>query len=323
MKSRKKFSLIITIAFIAIVSIGLFFYEGTLPVDQTNRDSKIFVIEVGEGPKSIVNKLEDENLIRSKVTFFAILYQLQIHNKIQAGDYRLSPSMNAYEIAKELTHGTLDRWITIIEGWRKEEIADKIAAEFNIPATEFITNAEEGYLFPDTYLIPKDATAGGVISILMNNFERKYDEDLKEKVRQLGLTDEEALILASIVEREAQFDRDRVEVASIFIKRYKAGIALDADATVQYALGYQTDQKTWWKKGLSVDDLNIQSPYNTRRVAGLPPGPISNPSLSSLEAVANADPNTPYLFFLHTPNGKTYFGRTLQEHNENIDKYLR
>jgi len=323
MKSRKKFSVIITIAFIAIVGIGLFFYEGTLPVDKTNRDSKIFVVEVGEGIKSIVRKLGQENLVRSRLAFYAILYQLQIQDKIQAGDYRLSPSMSSYEIAKELTHGTLDRWITIIEGWRKEEIADKIAAEFNIPAIEIINNANEGYLFPDTYLIPKEATAGGVISILMNNFENKYNDELRNEIKRLGLTEEEGLILASIVEREAQFDKDRQEVASILLKRFNAGIGLDADATVQYALGYQTDQKTWWKKGLTIDDLNINSPYNTRKFAGLPPTPISNPSLSSLMAVANANPETPYLFYLHDLNGKAHFARTLQEHNENVDKYLR
>jgi len=323
MKSRKKFSILITIVFIVIAGMGLFFYEGTLPVDKTNKDSKIFVVEVGEGPESVVRKLKQENLIRSRLSFIAIIYQLQIQKKVQAGDYRISPSMSAYDIAKELTHGTLDRWITIIEGWRKEEIADKVATEFNIPSSEIINEANEGYLFPDTYLIPKDATAGAVISILMRNFDNKYNESLKSDVRKLGLTEDEGLILASIVEREAQFEKDRQEVASILLKRYNAGIALDADATVQYALGYQSDQRTWWKKNLTIEDLNINSLYNTRKFAGLPPAPISNPGLSSLKAVANANPNTPYLFYLHDSNGKSHFSRTLQEHNENVDKYLK
>src|SRR3989344_9255742 len=298
MKSRKKFSVIITIAFIAIAGIGLFFYEGTLPVDKTNRDSKIFVVEVGEGTKSIVRKLGQENLVRSRLAFYGILLQLKIRDQIQAGDYRLSPSMSSYEIAKELTHGTLDRWITIIEGWRKEEIADKVAAEFKIPAIEIINNSKEGYLFPDTYLIPKDATAGAFIAVLENNFKNKFDDQLKSKIAKLGITELEAITLASIVEREARFEQDRVEVASILLKRLNEGIPLQADATVQYALGYQADQKSWWKRSLTFEDLRVNSVYNTYVNPGLPPAPISNPGLSYLKAVANARLNTPYLFYV-------------------------
>jgi len=323
MKSRSKFSILISLAFIILIGFGLFFFEGTLPVDKTNKDSKIFVVEIGEGPESIIKKLSQENLIRSRVSFFAIIYQLQIQKKMQAGDYRLSPSMSAYEIAKELTHGTLDRWITIIEGWRKEEIADKVAAEFKIPAIEIINNSKEGYLFPDTYLIPKDATAGALIEVLENNFNNKFDDQLKSKISKLGLTELEAITLASIVEREARFEQDRVEVASILLKRLNEDIPLQADATVQYALGYQADQKSWWKSSLTFEDLRINSIYNTYVNPGLPPAPISNPGLSSLKAVANAKLNTPYLFYVSDVNGKLHYARTLQDHNKNIDKYLK
>lgn len=323
MKSRSKFSILISLAFIIIIGFGLFFFEGTLPVDKTNKDSKIFVVEIGEGSKSIINKLWQENLIRNKLTFYGILLQLGIRDQIQAGDYRLSPSMTAYEIAKELTHGTLDRWITIIEGWRKEEIADKVAAEFKIPAIEFINNSNEGYLFPDTYLIPKDATSGALIEILENNFKNKFNDQLKIKISKLGLTELEAITLASIVEREARFEQDRVEVASILLKRLNEGTPLQVDATVQYALGYQTDQKSWWKSSLTFEDLRINSIYNTYVNPGLPPAPISNPGLSSLKAVANAKPNTPYLFYVSDINGKLHYARTLQDHNKNIDKYLK
>ena len=323
MKSRSKFSILISLAFIIIIGFGLFFFEGTLPVDKTNKDSKIFVVEIGEGSKSIINKLAQENLIRNKLTFYGILLQLGIRDQVQAGDYRLSPSMTAYEIAKELTHGTLDRWITIIEGWRKEEIADKVAAEFKIPAIEIINNSNEGYLFPDTYLIPKDATSGALIEILENNFKNKFNDQLKLKISKLGLTELEAITLASIVEREARFEQDRVEVASILLKRLNEGIPLQADATVQYALGYQTDQKSWWKRSLTFEDLRINSIYNTYENPGLPPAPISNPGLSSLKAVAQANPNTPYLFYVSDVNGKLHYARTLQEHNNNIDKYLK
>lgn len=323
MKSRSKFSILISLAFIVIIGFGLFFFEGTLSVDKTNKDSKIFVVEIGEGSKSIINKLAQENLIRNKLTFYGILLQLGIRDQIQAGDYRLSPSMSAYEIAKELTHGTLDRWITIIEGWRKEEIADKVAAEFKIPAIEIINNSKEGYLFPDTYLIPKDATSGALIEVLENNFNNKFDDELKSKISKLGLTELEGITLASIVEREARFEQDRIEVASILLKRLNEGIPLQADATVQYALGYQAEQKSWWKSSLTFEDLRVNSVYNTYVNPGLPPAPISNPGLSSLKAVANARLNTPYLFYVSDINGKLHYARTLQEHNNNIDKYLK
>ncbi|MDO8340507.1 MAG: endolytic transglycosylase MltG [Candidatus Woesebacteria bacterium] len=323
MKSRSKFSILISLGFIILIGFGLFFFEGTLPVDKTNKDSKIFVVEIGEGSKSIINKLAQENLIRNKLTFYGILLQLGIRDQVQAGDYRLSPSMTAYEIAKELTHGTLDRWVTIIEGWRKEEIADKIAAEFKIPAIEIINNSREGYLFPDTYLIPKDATAGAFIAVLENNFKNRFDDQLKSKIAKLGITELEAITLASIVEREARFEQDRVEVASIFLKRLNEGIPLQADATVQYALGYQAEQKSWWKSSLTFEDLRVNSVYNTYVNPGLPPAPISNPGLSSLKAVANARLNTPYLFYISDLNGKLHYARTLQDHNKNIDKYLK
>ncbi|MFH1827461.1 MAG: endolytic transglycosylase MltG [bacterium] len=323
MKSRKKFSILITIAFITIAGIALLFYEGSLAVDKTNKDSQIFVVEIGEGTKSVAKKLSQENLIRSRIVFYTILYQLKIQNKVQAGDYRLSPSMSAYDIAQELTHGTLDRWITIIEGWRKEEIADKVATEFNIPASEIINSAKEGYLFPDTYLIPKDATAGAFISILENNFNNRFDAQLKVKIGKLGLTEHDAITLASMIEREAKFDNDRQQVANVLLKRYKEGIPFQIDATVQYALGYQSDQKTWWKNGLTFEDLKVNSPYNTYLNPGFPPNPISNPGLSSLKAVANANPNTPYLFYVSDSNGKLHFSRTLKEHNANINKYLQ
>ena len=217
----------------------------------------------------------------------------------------------------------LDVWVTIIEGLRKEEIAEVVSDALEIPEVEIINKAEEGYLFPDTYLIPKEATADAVISILKNNFDVKFNDDLKNKAAKLGLTPEEVILIASLVEKEGYTDSDRPKVASVILKRLNIGMKLDIDATLQYALGYQPQEKTWWKKNLTAADKAINSPYNTYTNAGLPPTPISNPGLSSIVAVINADPDTPYLFYLHGADGKLRLAKTLEEHQRNIEKYIK
>lgn len=319
----KRVFVLLTLIIIAAVGSFLYYREGTLPVNKKVETPKIFVVARGENLASISKKLAEQGLIRNKIIFFLVVTQLGIQKNIQAGDFRLSPSMDVYEIAKSLTHGTLDEWITIIEGMRKEEIAQLVAKSLNIPETEFIREANEGYLFPDTYLIPKDATAGSVINILTDNFYKKFSDDLKRKAEAKGLTEKEVVILASFVEREAKFDADRKIVANILLRRYKEGMPLQVDATVQYALGYQAQDKTWWKQDLSVDDLQIKSAYNTYKNKELPPTPIDNPGLAAIEAVINANANTPYLFYVSDKSGKLHFARDLDGHNENIRKYLK
>ena len=173
-------------------------------------------------------------------------------------------------------------------------------------------------MFPDTYLFPNDVTVEQIVKIMRDNFDKKYSQDLKAKVKAKGLTEDEGVILASIVEREARSDKVRTEVASILLKRFKIDMGLNADATIQYALGYQSGEKSWWKRHLTKEDLKIDSPYNTYLYRGLPPAPIANPGLSSLQAVANADPNTLYLYYYHDSKGNSFYGRTLEEHNQNV-----
>ncbi|MFN4212406.1 MAG: endolytic transglycosylase MltG [Microgenomates group bacterium] len=318
---KKLYFLIIFILIITVTSY-LYYKEGTLPVNKNDQSTKIFVITRGESLNTIAKKLANEGLIRNKIVFYLAVKKLGLERKIQAGDFRLSPSMDVYQIAKTLTHGTLDIWVTFIEGMRKEEMAQIVSNQFNIPEIEFIKLAKEGYLFPDTYLIPKAATAGSIINILENNFHKKFDKSLQEKAIRQNLTPDEAIIIASLVEREAKFDEDRPLVASVILNRLKLGMKLDIDATVQYALGYQPEEKSWWKKNLTKDDLEIDSPYNTYKNQGLPPTPIANPGLKSIKAVINA-PKTDYLYYLSDKKGKIHFAKTLEEHNKNMEKYLR
>ncbi len=323
MKSSKR--LLILIIFIIIVAIGgfLIYKEGTLPPDATSKSAKIFVINKGDGLTTIARNLHNEGFIRNRVVFYLVVKELSIEKKIQAGDFRLSPAMSAYEVANALTHGTVDIWVTIVEGLRKEEVAQVISQNFEIPESEFISKSDEGYLFPDTYLIPRLATAESIISIMNNNFDTKYDAQHEVKAKKLGFTKQEVITLASLVEREARTPVVKQQIASILLRRLKEDMPLQIDATVQYALGYQPDEKSWWKKDLSLDDLKIKSPYNTYINTGLPPGPICNPGLASIDAVVDADANTPYLFYITDSQGRIHYARTSAEHEANIKKYLK
>lgn len=307
---------------IALTSVILIFREGTLAVNAKNTTSKLFTIEPGEPIDKIIRRLESEGFIRNRLVFYMIIKQTGIDKKIQAGKFRLSPSMGAYALAEELTHGTDDTWITIIEGLRKEEIAEEIKDKLDIPVIEFVSIAEEGYLFPDTYSFPSDTKAEDVISAIKKNYKAKVTPAIIASAKDLGLSENDLITLASLVEREARSDEARRNVASIMLHRIDEGMPLQLDATVQYAIGYDKDEKTYWKKNLTPDDLKIDSPYNTYKNPGLPPGPIASPSLSAIIAVSEADPSTPYLFYITGKDNKMHYGRTLEEHNVNIERYL-
>lgn len=319
----KKLSILLGIAAIILIGCYLFFKEGALAVNKSDSALKIFVIEQGEPLDSIINNLSKEGLIRNRVVFYWIIKQKGIERKIQAGDFRLMPSMDAYQIAEELTYGTVDVWITIPEGLRKEEIAEIMSQKFAIPETDFNALAQEGYLYPDTYLVPKNPTTQQIIDILTSTFNEKFTADMKQKMNAKGMTQNEVITFASILEREVYGNEDRQEIANILYRRIDEGIPLQVDATVQYVLGYQPAEKRWWKKELTFEDLKIDSPYNTYVISGLPPTPISSPGIQSIEAVLNATTDTPYLFYIHDTQGNAHYAKDSEGHNANINKYLR
>lgn len=315
----KKLFILFLVFIIVLLAISLWWKNGLSAVNSADKTQKIFVIQKGEGVKEIANKLKREGFIKNSVAFFILIRKEGMDGKIQAGDFRLSPSMTAFEIAQTLTHGTLDVWVTIPEGKRAEEIAEILKK--SVPSYQSFWRDElvkhEGYLFPDTYLIPKDGDINLIISIMKNNFEKKFTSITPNKT---GLSKEEIVIVASLIEREAKLDEDRPLVASVILNRLNIGMKLDIDATVQHALGYQENQKSWWKKELTKDDLSIDSAYNTYRKQGLPPTPISNPGLAVLQAVVNS-PDTDYLYYISDRNGRNHYAKTFEEHNENIRRY--
>lgn len=292
--------------------------NGLSAPDNADKSQRIFAVHKGEGVREIANSLKKESLIKDPIVFFLLVRKLGLDGKIQAGDFRLSPSMSAIEIAQNLTHGTLDIWVTIPEGKRADEIADilkdKIPSYNDTWRIELDKN--EGYLFPDTYLISKDADINSIISLMRNIFEKRYSTIPNNN----KLSKNEIVIVASLVEREAKFSNDRPLVASVILNRLNIGMALQIDATVQYALGLQEIDKTWWKKNLTKQDIKIDSPYNTYLNTGLPPTPISNPGLDVLKAVINPS-ITNYLYYISDSLGQNHYAKTIEEHNANIRKY--
>lgn len=326
MKSRNTMSFRLGV-FLAVLCVAgllgfLWWNDATSPRDPQDSAPVAFGVQNGEGVKSIVARLTADRLIRSPTGFYILIKYLGIEKKIQAGDYRLNRSMNAEEIARELTHGILDIWVTTLEGWRVEEIATKLAKELDLPEQEFLKYADEGYMFPDTYLIERNASASSVAEVLRKTFDQKITSAMRSDALKTGLSFKEVLTLASIVEREGRTDSDRPVIAGILLKRLRNDWPLQADATLQYALGYQAVDKTWWKKELTDDDKKIPSPYNTYLHTDLPPAPIANPGLASIQAVIYPK-ESDYWYYIHDSKGSAHYAKTIEEHNDNVRKYLQ
>jgi len=291
-----------------------------------------FIVRKGDGIDVISSNLLKKGLVRSPLAFKIQVFKNNLIRKIQAGEFYLSSGDSPLEIAKILTRGTFDKKVTIIEGWRAEEIGgylrkEGINIDFEVWRKEVYKRELEGYLFPDTYMIPKDASVEKIITILTTNFNKKFSSDLEKAALAKGIDKHSVVILASLIEREVKDEKDRPIVAEILLKRLAKNWPLQVDATVQYAIANercskQTIDCDWWPKKMSNKDLNIDSPYNTYLNRGLPPGPICNPGLSAIKAVIYPQPS-PYWFYLSDSEGHIHYARTNKEQLENIKRYLK
>jgi UPF0755 protein len=313
---------------IALTAAFVFwFIFSTRPADSQNLASQIIVISPGESIDTIANKLKTAKLIRSPAAFKLTVVKQGLAQDLQAGAFRLNPSMNTSQIAQQLTHGTLDIWVTLLEGWRREEMAAAINKEFTTLGAEFnqqefltLTRNDEGYLFPDTYLFPRDASVTTIISIIKNNFDNRLTDALRTEIQRQDRTLNKVIIVASLVEREARNSSDRPLVAGILWKRLEANWPLQVDATIQYALGYDQLKDTWWPQP-TVADKSINSLFNTYQNRGLPPTPICNPSLDALKAAIYPQ-KSDYWFYLSDTNGTMHYAKTIEQHDANINRYL-
>jgi len=334
----------------AALSAYLRFYDKdvTVPVDPTSAREVSFTIETGASVSQVADELQRLNLITDAGVFRRLVQFHGADGNIEAGVFVLRPNMTMKEIMDELQHGRLaTTTVTILEGWRSEEVAGALEEAGIVSAEAFLQVAQagagalsddyafladrpegspthlEGFLFPDTYQFPKDSEAARVVGAMLQNWDRRVSTDLREKAAARGMTLYEVVTLASVVEREAVVDEERPRIAGVYLNRLESEMRLEADPTIQYALGFDEETGRWWTP-LTIDQVqNTDSPYNTYRVGGLPPGPICNPGLASIQAVLNPE-QTDYLYFVanqRAGDGSHVFAVTFDEHVANVNQY--
>lgn len=305
----------------------------------------VFRVEEAQSASSIGAGLQSLGVISSGRQFAMLVEVMGLAGRLAAGDHLLGRGLTALQAVEALTVKTSGPSVTLTfpEGIRYEEMAAIVAESGLASAEEFLaavataTLPEElgalppgsdlqGYLFPDTYILPLDATAEDLVRIMLANFVRRVDESLRAEIAARGITLHEAVTLASIVEREAVIAEERPLIAGVFYNRIEAGDLIGADPTVQFTVTLldplSVSLHGWWKKDLTLEDLALDSPYNTRKYPGIPPGPITNPGLASIEAVARPA-ETDYYYFVADAkkgDGSHVFAVTEAEHERNKEE---
>lgn len=319
-------------------SAQLLLSQQDLLVPKEITDEQIpVVIESGESVNSIALKLEQAGVVRDAPSFRLYLIYAGLDTSIQAGSYQLSPGLSAVEIAGLIQDATSrEVRFVILPGWRAEEVAAALAGygldikfeqfmavvhapqQLSIPDAYKSLSSLEGFLFPGEYRISRSATENEVVAMFVYGFDSALTPQLRAGFQQQGLNVLEGVILASMVQREAMLIEEMPTIASVFLNRRAVGMKYDSDPTVQYAIGTASSGNPWWKSPLSYDDLTVDSPYNTYLYGGLPPGPICNPGLEALQAVA-LPAQTPYYYFRGACDGslRHEFARTYEEQLEN------
>lgn len=271
----------------------------------------------------IADILKENGVIESTLWFKICLKLSGAANLLRSGTFQLNKNTSSCEVIWRLTNdsGAMLNKVVILEGWRIEEIAEELQRNGIIAdVNPFIEMAKlksaEGFLFPSTYLLPKDMNPEEVIKVMLEEYKKNIAPLIAAS--DTKMTETQILTVASIVEREAVVEDERPKIAAVYLNRIKIGKRLEADPTVQYALGYNLYEKRHWKKGLTLKDLRFDSPYNTYRYGGLPPAPIANPSISSVLAVLNPEPNFEALYFVADNTGRHVFNKTYNQHVQSI-----
>jgi UPF0755 protein len=322
-------------ALITVVIGGVFIklrYNKIIEMPNSQSSDKVVVtINEGQAVDSIIDELVNRGVLKESWGIYlkAYLRLNDLSPDIQAGTYNIPKNLNIKEIVETLRHAEAqDVWITIPEGLRKDEIADILAEEFgqydsvNFSKEEFLNLTVdetyiaqfglpeevenlEGYIFPDKYAFSIETTTESSLTKMVDNFVLKVGTD----------DNYDDIILASLIEREGYNPTDRAMIADILEKRLEEGWLLQVDATLLYPVKD-------WKHTIAQVDKDSENPYNTYKYPGLPPTPICNPGLESINAVRNPTPND-YYYYIHEDDGTAHYSRTLSEHNANVNKYLR
>ena len=309
-KRRKIIKLIIIVIFVMFAMIVAFIIPH---IAKENREVEVFIPK-GSSPHKIAKILKDSEVITSQKIFLALIKYYGYSTKLQAGLYDFNTKDSLGTIINEIKNGeSKNIKITIPEGFNIKQIA-KVLSEHNICNEQNFTNLAqeqkmEGYLFPNTYFLLPQMSEQEVITVMNDEFNKFWTKEKEERLQQINRTKRDVIVLASIIEKEAIADSERPIIAGVFLNRLAKGMRLESCSTVLYAMGIN-------KERLSFEDLKFESPYNTYKYKGLPPGPICNPGAKAIEAVLYPQA-TDSLYFVSKGNGTHYFSSTFEQHVKN------
>ncbi|MFZ5917539.1 MAG: endolytic transglycosylase MltG [Chloroflexota bacterium] len=323
-----------------IIGLYLRFRQQDIDRPASADDAAVpFVVEQGETAVTIANRLFEEGIITDPDLFRLYIRYHEIDARLEAGNFDLRRNMTMEELAEALQHARMEEIsVTIVPGWRIEETAEMLERENIVSADAFLALARqgtfayaaladrpegstlEGYLYPETYRLPAQATALDLVERMLKTFDERLTPEVRQAIERQGLTVYQAVTVASIVQREGVVAEELPIIADVYLNRIEQGMPLQADPTFQYARGYDPISDKWWAPFQVEDVEKVQSPYNTFLNYGLPPGPICSPGQAALEAVAfPADTN--YLFFYAKGDGTHAFATTYEEHLQNQARY--
>lgn len=344
-KSSIKVGLIITSVILIVMAASVFAayknYNDSIyrPLSGTDNASSVEITIDINNVRQLPETLYNEGLIRNKDALKIYLKLSGQGSRLKAGKYELTTAMSAYQMIDKIVKGEVKKdtvRVTIPEGFTINDIAALMESKGFGSKDKFIETAQntnfdfdflknlpkrsgkiEGYLFPDTYDFPKNATPEQIIKRMLMRFEEIFDEEMQRKAADRKMTIDQVVTVASMIEKEAKIDKERPVIARVIYNRIDKKMPLQIDATVQYSLGQ-------WKERLTVEDTKVNSPYNTYKVTGLPIGPISNPGKASLEAAVNPDDNN-YLYYVYKfDDSKTHaFSANYQDFLKDKQKYIK
>jgi len=329
----KRVALFLLLLIVAAGAAGAWFYSGVdRPFKGYDAAEQFVEIPQGAGSAAIAKRLADAGVVNDVNSFRVALWLTGDARRLQAGEYRFDRPLSARQVADKIARGDVYvRPITFPEGLTMRQMAALYESKGFGPARAFLSAARngalvsavdpdakdlEGYLFPDTYKLPRHATAEQLVARMVAGFMKALTPELIVQAEARGLTVRRLVTLASIVEKETGNPDERPRVAAVYANRLRIGMGLQCDPTVIYAL----ERAGRYDGNLTREDLQFDSPYNTYRYAGLPPGPIAAPGRASLQAAA-APADVAYLYFVSKNDGSHAFAATLDEHNRNVQQY--
>ncbi|MDQ3170884.1 MAG: endolytic transglycosylase MltG [Acidobacteriota bacterium] len=332
MSRIKKILLFLVLLLVVAAGATFYLWRGVALPYRGFTGEQFVVIDTGSSVSGIGQALANAGVVRDLRSFQLAARLTGAERRMQAGEYRFDDAATALEVVNRIARGDVyTRPITFPEGRTAAEMAAIFAERTAGGTATFLTASRdvsrvaafdplardlEGYLFPSTYLLPRKATAATLVDQMVQSFDKSFDADLRAGATAVGFTMREAVTMASLVEEEAQVAAERPMISAVYHNRLKIGMGLQCDATVIYAM----QRAGTWNGNITRADLAMDSPYNTYRYRGLPPGPIANPGRASLEAaVKPAD--VPYLYYVSRNDGSHAFATTLDEHNRNVQQY--